>query len=78
MKTDTQEKFTRNYRLRICDVVRIIIVKKNYSQNDLAEIMNVNRSTISKIENLIFNYSSKISWFLDNKLQLNETKTINL
>ena len=52
--------------------------KKGYSQDELAEAMNVNRSTISKIENGKFNlsvdYLSKFSWFLDFELQLKEIK----
>ena len=52
--------------------------KKGYSQDELAEAMNVNRSTVSKIENGKFNlsvdYLSKFSWFLDFELQLKEIK----
>lgn len=44
-------------------------VKKGYNQEQLADIMNVSRTTISKIENGKFNFSidylSKFSWFLD-------------
>jgi len=75
---DTQEKFIRDYRLKIGDAIRIIRERKGYSQDELAEIMNVNRSTISKIENGKFNlsvdYLSKFSWFLDFEFQLKEIK----
>jgi transcriptional regulator with XRE-family HTH domain len=78
LEIDTQQKFIRDYRLKIGDAIRIIRAKKGYSQDELAEIMNVNRSTISKIENGKFNlsldYLSKFSWFLDFEFQLKETK----
>ncbi|MFV8353405.1 helix-turn-helix transcriptional regulator [Flavobacterium sp. XS2P14] len=48
--------------------IREIREKRGYSQDELAEIMEVNRSTISKIENGKFSFSidylSKFSWFL--------------
>jgi transcriptional regulator with XRE-family HTH domain len=75
---DTQEKFIREYRLKIGDAIRIIREKKGYSQDELAEIMNVNRSTISKIETGKFSFSidylSKFSWFLDFEFHLKESK----
>ncbi len=78
LELDTQEKFIRDYRLKIGDAIRIIREKKGYSQDELAEIMNVNRSTISKIENGKFSFSidylSKFSWFLDFEFQLKESK----
>jgi transcriptional regulator with XRE-family HTH domain len=78
MEFENQENFIRDYRLRIGDALRNIREKKGYSQDELAEIMNINRSTISKIENGKFNlsldYLSKFSWFLDFEFQLKETK----
>lgn len=78
LETDTQEKFIRDYRLKIGETIRIIREKKGYSQDELAEIMNVNRSTISKIENGKFSFSidylSKFSWYLDFEFQLKESK----
>ena len=56
-------------RLRIGETLREIREKKGYNQEQLADIMNVSRTTISKIENGKFNFSidylSKFSWFLD-------------
>ena len=84
LEADSQEKFVQNYRLEIGDAIRIIREKKDYSQGELAETMNVNRSTISTIENGKFSFSidylSKFSWFLDFEFQLKETtndKSIN-
>lgn len=66
-------------RLKIGDTIREIREKKGYSQEQLAHIMKVSRSTISKIENGKFNFSmdylSKFSWFLDFKITIvNNTK----
>ena len=48
--------------------IREIREKKGHNQEQLAEIMKVSRTTISKIENGKFNcsidYLSKFSWFL--------------
>jgi len=78
MEFENQENFIRDYRLKIGDALRNIREKKGYSQDELAEAMNINRSTISKIENGKFNlsldYLSKFSWFLDFELQLKENK----
>ncbi len=81
---NTQEKFIKDYRLKIGGAIRIIREKRGYSQDELAEIMKVNRSTISKIENGKFSFSidylSKFSWCLDFELQLKESinnKSIN-
>jgi transcriptional regulator with XRE-family HTH domain len=57
--------------------IREIREKRGYSQDELAEIMEVNRSTISKIENGKFSFSidylSKFSFFLDFDLTLIDT-----
>ncbi|OXE96667.1 transcriptional regulator [Flavobacterium piscis] len=48
--------------------IRKIREKKGYNQEQLAEIMKVSRTTISKIESGKFNcsldYLSKFSWYL--------------
>jgi len=78
MRIENKEKFIQDYRIKIGDTIKSIREKKGYSQDELAEIMNVNRSTISKIENGKFNlsldYLSKFSWFLKFEFQLKETK----
>lgn len=65
-------------RSRIGDTIREIREKKGYSQEKLAEVMNVSRTTISKIENGKFNFSvdylSKFSWFLDFNITILENK----
>lgn len=66
--TIIKEDFIKEYRLKIGDTIREIREKRGYSQDELAEMMKINRSTISKIENGKFNcsmdYLSKFSWFL--------------
>ena len=56
-------------RIRIGENIREIREKKGYNQEQLACIMKISRSTISKIESGKFNcsldYLSKFSWFLD-------------
>jgi transcriptional regulator with XRE-family HTH domain len=50
------------------ETIRKIREKKGYNQEQLAEIMKVSRTTISKIESGKFNcsldYLSKFSWYL--------------
>ncbi len=78
MKIENKEKFIQDYRAKIGDTIKGLREKKGYSQVELAGIMNVNRSTISKIENGKFNlsldYLSKFSWFLEFEFQLKENK----
>lgn len=47
----------KEYRLKLGDKIRSIREKKGYSQEDLADIMQINRTTISKIENGKFSIS---------------------
>jgi transcriptional regulator with XRE-family HTH domain len=72
------ENYIYDYRIKVGETLKEMREKKGYSQVELAEAMNVNRSTISKIENGKFNlsldYLSKFSWFLDFEFQLKETK----
>ena len=71
-------EFFKENRIKIGIALREIREKNGYSQDYLAEIMDVNRSTISKIENGKFNcsinYLSKFAWFLkfDFSLIVNE------
>lgn len=76
------EKSIENYlhesRLKMGQNIRKIREKRGYSQDELAAIMDVNRSTISKIENGKFSFSidylSKFSFFLDFDLTLLDNK----
>ena len=66
---DNLENYIYDYRIKVGETLKEMREKKGYSQDELAEAMNVNRTTISKIENGKFNlsldYLSKFSWFLD-------------
>lgn len=72
------ENYLNNCRLRMGETIREIREKKGYNQEQLAEIMNVSRTTISKIEsgkfNCSFNYLSKFSFYLDFELEFKVRK----
>ena len=75
------ENYIYDYRIRVGEALKEMREKKGYSQDELAELMNVSRSTISKVENgkfaMSIDYLSKFSWFLDFEFQLKETKNNN-
>jgi DNA-binding XRE family transcriptional regulator len=77
-----KENFIKENRLKIGDSIREMREQRGYSQDELAEIMEVNRSTISKVENgkfsLSIDYLSKFSWFLDFNLSVVYNKEIKL
>jgi transcriptional regulator with XRE-family HTH domain len=64
------------YRLKLCEKIRIVREKRGYSQEQLAEMMNINRSTISKIENgkfsITVDYLVRFSIFLDYEFKVLE------
>ncbi len=41
----------KEFRLKLGDTIRLVREERGYSQEKLAEMMGVSRSTISKIEN---------------------------
>lgn len=71
--TENQIKY---YRLKLGDKIRIVREKRGYSQEQLAELMNINRSTISKIENgkfsITVDYLVRFSIFLDYEFKVVE------
>ena len=68
-KTIPKPEYLQDYRQKIGESIRENREKRGYSQDELAEIMEVNRSTISKIENgrfaITIDYMVKFGWFLD-------------
>jgi DNA-binding XRE family transcriptional regulator len=76
------ENYLHDCRLKMGETIREIREKRGYSQDEFAAIMEVNRSTISKIENGKFSFSidylSKFSWFLDFDLSVVDNKEIKL
>jgi len=77
-----EENFMGDYlqdcRIKMGESIREIREKKGYNQEQLAKIMKVSRTTISKIENGKFNcsmdYLSKFSFFLGFDLTLKTKK----
>lgn len=70
------ENLIKDYRLKLGDKIRIVREERGYSQEQLADIMNVNRSTISKIENgkfsITVDYLVRFSIFLDYEFKVVE------
>jgi DNA-binding XRE family transcriptional regulator len=68
IKESSMEGYLHDCRVKMGESIREIREKKGYNQEQLAKIMEVSRTTISKIENGKFNcsidYLSKFSWFL--------------
>jgi DNA-binding XRE family transcriptional regulator len=73
-----EENFIQENRLKIGDTIRELREKRGYSQDELADIMKVNRSTISKVENGKFSFSIdhlyKFSWFLEFEFMVVDNK----
>ena len=78
---NTMGNHLHDYRLKMGETIREIREKKGYNQEQLAAIMKVSRTTISKIESGKFNcsidYLSKFSWFLDFDISLLTSKHKN-
>jgi len=66
----------KDYRVKLGEKIRIVREKNGYSQEQLAEKMKVNRSTISKIENgkfgITVDYLVRFSIFLDYEFKVVE------
>ena len=77
----TLENYLHDCRIKIGETIRKKKKKRGYNQEQLAEIMKVSRTTISKIESGKFNcsidYLSKFSWFLDFDISLLTSKHRN-
>lgn len=73
--TKTESKI-KDYRLKLGDKIRQVREQKGYSQEQLAEMMDINRSTISKIENgkfsITVDYLVRFSIFLDYEFKVIE------
>lgn len=77
---DSIENYIHSRRLEMGRNIREIREKRGYSQDELAEIMSVNRTTISKIENGKFSFSidylAKFSLFLDFNFSIVDNQAI--
>ena len=78
---NSMENYLHGCRLKMGESIREIREKKGYNQEQLARIMKVSRTTISKIESGKFNcsidYLSKFSWFLEFDFIVKEIKINN-
>jgi transcriptional regulator with XRE-family HTH domain len=63
------DDYLYEHRVTIGKQIRAFREKKGYSQDDLAEIMEINHSTISKVETgkfaITIDYLAKFAWYLD-------------
>lgn len=68
-KSRPTEQYIQENREVIGKQIRAFREKKGFSQDELAEIMEVNRSTISKVETgkfaITIDYLVKFAWYLD-------------
>ena len=72
------EQYIQENREAIGREIRAFRVKKGFSQDELSEIMEVNRSTISKVETgkfaITIDYLVKFAWYLDFDISMVEKK----
>ncbi len=70
------ESQIKDYRLKLGDKIRQVREERGYSQEHLADMMDINRSTISKIENgkfsITVDYLVRFSIFLDYEFKVVE------
>ena len=63
------EQYIQENRVALGKEIRAFREKKGFSQDELSEIMEVNRSTISKVETgkfaITIDYLLKFAWYLD-------------
>ncbi|MDE3235479.1 MAG: helix-turn-helix transcriptional regulator [Bacteroidota bacterium] len=75
LKSAPSEKHIHEFRESIGQKIRELREKKGYSQDALAEIMQVHRSTISKVETgkfaITVDYLIKFGWYLDFDIEFN-------
>lgn len=68
-KSRPTDQYIQENREVIGKQIRTFREKKGFSQDELAEIMEVNRSTISKVETgkfaITIDYLVKFAWYLD-------------
>ena len=68
-KSRPSEQYIQENREVIGKHIRAFRERRGFSQDELAEIMEVNRSTISKIETgkfaISIDYLAKFAWYLD-------------
>ena len=72
------EQYIQENREAIGKQIRAFREKKGFSQDELSEIMEVNLSTISKVETgkfaITIDYLVKFAWYLDFDISMLEKK----
>jgi transcriptional regulator with XRE-family HTH domain len=72
------DQYIQEHRKFIGMSIRAFREKKGYSQDELAEIMKVHRSTISKVETgkfaITIDYLTRFAWHLDFNMNLMQKK----
>ena len=72
------EQYIQENREAIGKQIRAFREKKGFSQDELSEIMEVNRSTISKVETgkfaITIDYLVKFAWYLDFNISVLENQ----
>ncbi|MBK9958751.1 MAG: helix-turn-helix transcriptional regulator [Chitinophagaceae bacterium] len=72
------EQYIQENREAIGKQIRAFREKRGFSQDELAETMEVNRSTISKVETgkfaITIDYLVKFAWYLDFDISVLEKK----
>ena len=75
-KSKPTEQYIQENRETIGKQIRSFREKKGFSQDELSEIMEVNRSTISKVETgkfaITIDYLVKFAWYLDFNISILE------
>ena len=70
------ESQIKDFRQKIGNKIRFVREERGYNQKQLAELMNINRSTISKIENgkfsITIDYLIRFSIFLNYEFRVVE------
>ena len=79
-KSRPTELYIQENRELIGKQIRTFRENKGFSQDELAEIMDVNRSTISKVETgkfaITIDYLVKFAWHLDFSISITKRKDI--
>ena len=79
-KATIPASYIQDKRNEIGDKIREIRERQGYSQEQLAELMEINRATLSKIENgkfaITIDYLYKIAWYLDFDVCINDNNPI--
>ena len=79
-KSRPSEQYIQANREVIGEQIRAFREKKGFSQDELAEIMDVHRSTISKVETgkfaITIDYLVKFAWYLDFEISVLDKKKL--